>query len=176
MTEKMSWFSIEQHFEIQSDICILLLSWQYTNSRHRHIKPKKKKVSCRNLKPPMEARRQLALLASCGQRQNWAIIPRSVSLPPLLQPHDIHCGWSVSALASSRQDMHDVSEIECHARGPWMERGAKEERWRMKRDRAKEGGTQKSGGGGDRWIAGVRQKERQVWKEGIKCEGISAAR
>ncbi len=44
--------------------------------------------------------------------------------------------------------MHDVSEIECHARGPWMERG--NERGGEMTDEArstKECGTQKEDGG-----------------------------
>lgn len=45
-----------------------------------------------------------------------------------LKPDDTHWSWSVSTLASSEQDMHDVSEMECHARGSRMERGIKEER------------------------------------------------
>lgn len=94
--------------------------------------------------------------------------PTPVLLLSLLQQDDTHCGWSVSALASLEQDMHDVSEIECHARGFWMERGMKkgsDDRWsEINKKRAEH----KSGMEGNRWIEGVRQKERQGWKGGIK--------
>lgn len=68
--------------------------------------------------------------------------------------------------------MHDVSEIECHARGPWMERGMKRRGEMTDEARStKECGTQKKDEGGNRWIEGVRRKERQGWKGGIKWGG-----
>lgn len=113
-------------------------------------------------------RLSVAKLASWKQREQRLYVPHASLLRPFLKPDDTHWGWSVSALASSGQDMHDVSEIECHARGSGMERRIKEgERWQMKRDQQK-GAVHKSGMEGNRWIEGVRQKERQGWKGGIK--------
>lgn len=77
--------------------------------------------------------------------------PTPVLLLALLQQDDTHCGWSVSALASLEQDMHDVSEIECHARGFWMERGMKrgamtDEARSTKRERNTKVGWRETGG------------------------------
>ena len=121
-------------------------------------------------------------LASCRGGGEWVIILRLSPAPPplfptsLLMPHDTHCGWSVSALASSEQDMHDVSEIECHARGPWMARGMKEgrdDRWSEidKRARYTKEGWRETGG-----LKVLGRKRDKDGKEGSSEGGISTQR
>lgn len=61
--------------------------------------------------------------------------------------------------------MHDVSEIECHARGPWMETGGrKREDATQKRDGGKTGGSEVLGGNGD------KDGKRELRRGGISTQ------
>lgn len=72
--------------------------------------------------------------------------------------------------------MHDVSEIECHARGPWMERGMKEgrdDRWSEinKREQYTKEGWRETGG-----LKVLGRKRDKDGKEGSSKGGISTQR